>query len=143
MNPQRRRTNHRSLTSQVRAGNDDLTIYEPFYPANNQKGWSGLHFLKVVNSYLACSPTASAKEAVQTGQVRRDNPLRAVSDVGGKSVVFLPGASPGFVIKSATSLPRVIGLRGKGVKGMSSFHTAQCEKGWVHIDQEVSPDVSW
>lgn len=62
--------------------------------------------------------------------------MRACSNIGGYSTVFLPGASPSFVIKSSKSTPKVIGLQGRGVRGMSSFHTEGCERGFIYADSE-------
>ena len=63
--------------------------------------------------------------------------MRAISDIGGYSTVFLPGNSPCFIMKNAMTSPKVLGLKGKAVRGMSGFHTGGCEKGWVYIDIEV------
>lgn len=63
-------------------------------------------------------------------------PLRACENVAGYSTVFLPGPSPSFIIKSAKSLPRVIGLQGAGVRTLSPFHTEGCERGFIYADFE-------
>jgi cleavage and polyadenylation specificity factor subunit 1 len=60
--------------------------------------------------------------------------MRAISNLGGYSTVFLPGGSPSFIIKSAKSTPKVISLQGAGVRGMSSFHTAGCDRGFIYAD---------
>lgn len=60
--------------------------------------------------------------------------MRAISNLGGYSTVFLPGNSPSFVIKSAKSTPKVLSLQGIGVRGMSSFHTAGCDRGFIYAD---------
>ena len=62
--------------------------------------------------------------------------MRIASNIGGYSCVFLPGASPAFVVKSSKSLPRVIDLQGIGVRNMSSFHTVGCDKGFIYVDFE-------
>ncbi len=100
---------------------------------------SALRFLKISNPHLAKSPVESAVETTTADQQGRSNPLRAVADIGGYSTVFLPGVSPSFIIKPATSLPRVLGLRGKAVKGMSGFHTDGCYRGFVYVGFEVGP----
>jgi len=71
-----------------------------------------------------------------TTQDIRDKPMRAISDLGGYSTVFLPGNSPGFVIKSAKSMPKVLSLQGIGVRGVSSFHTAGCDRGLIYADMD-------
>lgn len=60
--------------------------------------------------------------------------MRAVSNIAGYSCVFLPGGSPSFIFKSSKSIPRVLNLRGNGVRGMSSFHTRGCERGFIYLD---------
>ena len=64
--------------------------------------------------------------------------MRVLANVSGYSTVFLPGASPCFILKSAASVPKVLGLKGKAVKGMSGFNTGGCERGWVYVDIDVS-----
>jgi len=64
--------------------------------------------------------------------------MRALANIGGYSTVFLPGASPSFILKSGASIPKVLGLKGKAVKGMSGFNTGGCERGWVYVDADVS-----
>lgn len=60
--------------------------------------------------------------------------MRAIENVGGYSTVFLPGGSPSFIIKSAKSTPKVVGLQGVGVRGMSSFHTSGCDRGFIYAN---------
>jgi cleavage and polyadenylation specificity factor subunit 1 len=71
-----------------------------------------------------------------------DRPMRAISNLGGYSTVFLPGGSPSFIVKSAKSTPKVINLQGLGVRGMSSFHTAGCDRGFIYADVEGVARVS-
>jgi cleavage and polyadenylation specificity factor subunit 1 len=63
-----------------------------------------------------------------------NKPMRAITNVGGYSAVFLPGGSPSFVLKSSKSIPKVISLQGVGVRGMSSFHTSGCDRGFIYTD---------
>lgn len=63
-------------------------------------------------------------------------PLRICHNIGGYSTVFLPGSSPSFLIKSSRSTPKVIGLQGLSVRGMSSFHTEGCDRGFIYADSE-------
>lgn len=93
-----------------------------------------LHFQKITNSTLAKSPVEVADD--DANEQPRFIPLRPCSNINGYSTVFLPGASPSFIIKSAKSSPKVIGLQGIGVRGMSSFHTAGCERGFIYADSE-------
>ncbi|KAL3958334.1 hypothetical protein ACCO45_006496 [Purpureocillium lilacinum] len=48
----------------------------------------------------------------------------------------MPGPSPSFVLKSSKSIPRVIGLQGVGSRGMSTFHTEGCDRGFIYADSE-------
>jgi cleavage and polyadenylation specificity factor subunit 1 len=91
--------------------------------------------LKINNPHLAENPAVAMAEANTTQDIR-DKPMRAISDLGGYSTVFLPGNSPGFVIKSAKSMPKVLSLQGIGVRGVSSFHTAGCDRGLIYADMD-------
>lgn len=68
--------------------------------------------------------------------------MRAISNLAGYSTVFLPGGSPSFVIKSAKTIPRVLSLEGTGVRDMSSFHTAGCDRGFIYADIDGIARVS-
>jgi len=78
----------------------------------------------------------SAETTADDPRSTKNNPMRIASNIGGYSCVFLPGASPAFVVKSSKSLPRVIDLQGIGVRNMSSFHTVGCDKGFIYVDFE-------
>ena len=86
------------------------------------------------NSHLATNPAIAAQETVDNTQDTTDKPMRAIQNLSGYSTIFLPGGSPSFVIKSSKSLPRVVNLRGNGVRGMSSFHTEGCDRGFIYVD---------
>lgn len=123
----------------LRAANDDLTIYHPFrVPSESPCATlsSTLNFLKSPNSHLPKNPDVSAEETAISDprQSQRNTPMRVVSNLAGYSAVFLPGGSPSFIFKSAKSMPRVLDLRGKGVRGMSSFHTEGCDRGFIYLD---------
>lgn len=53
-------------------------------------------------------------------------------------MVFLPGLNPCFIVKTATSLPHVLGLQGSRVYSISGFHSSTCKNGFVYVDTEVS-----
>ncbi|KAH0559977.1 hypothetical protein GP486_003507, partial [Trichoglossum hirsutum] len=127
----------------LRSANDDLTIYHPFHPTKpGPPSSSTLRFLKLPTPQLAQDAVAAAQETTGGGQDRRHNPMRAVSNIGGYSTVFLPGASPSFILKGAASVPRVLSLKGKAVRGMSGFNTGGCERGWVYVDADGVVRVS-
>lgn len=136
---------------QLRAANDDLTIYEPFCVSSSEKfTGESLHFLKIKNPHISKNPEVAAEEIADPVVPDRDQPLRAIANLGGYSTVFLSGGSPSFVIKSSASSPKVMSLRGVGVRGMSSFHTAGCDRGFIYVDingvarvSQLPPDVNY
>jgi cleavage and polyadenylation specificity factor subunit 1 len=93
-----------------------------------------LSFQKVANQTFAKEPLEAAQD--DAAQQARFLPMRACANIAGYSTVFLPGASPSFVIKSAKSVPRVIGLQGLGVQAFSPFHTDGCDRGFIYADSE-------
>ncbi len=71
------------------------------------------------------------------GEQRTIHPLRTVHDIGTYSAVFVPGISPSFIIKSASSVPQVISLKGGAIRSLSGFNTSSCEQGFCYIDAQV------
>ncbi|PBP22428.1 CPSF A subunit region [Diplocarpon rosae] len=136
----------------LRPATDDLTIYEPFR-SNSQSSStlsSTLQFLKIYNPHLAQNPDVSALETADGMPVDRVEPMRAIPNLGGYSTVFLPGGSPSFVMKNAKSTPKVLSLQGLGVRGMSSFHTEGCDRGFIYTDikglarvSQLPPDTTF
>ncbi|KAI9047701.1 hypothetical protein LZ554_008411 [Drepanopeziza brunnea f. sp. 'monogermtubi'] len=128
----------------LRPSTDDLTIYEPFHTSFESSGGlaSTLQFLKIHNPHLARNPDVSAAETADGIQKTRDEPMRVISNLGGYCTVFLPGGSPSFVMKSAKSTPKVLSLQGLGVRGMSSFHTEGCDRGFIYTDIDGLARVS-
>ncbi|KAK2048270.1 hypothetical protein LZ31DRAFT_582417 [Colletotrichum somersetense] len=127
----------------LRHANDDLTIYEPIRLESQDKTVGlakTLHFQKITNPALAKSPVEVADE--EANEQPRFVPLRPCPNINGYSTVFLPGASPSFIIKSSKSNPKVVGLQGIGVRGMSSFHTEGCERGFIYADSEGQTRVT-
>lgn len=122
---------------QLRHANDDLTIYEPqINSANDSSGLpSSLFFRKLPNNTFAKAVEEPAEDDDATEELRR-LPLRACDNISGCSTVFMPGPSPSFIIKSAKSTPKVIGLQGTGVRTLSTFHTEGCERGFIYADSE-------
>ncbi|KAH6657741.1 CPSF A subunit region-domain-containing protein [Truncatella angustata] len=120
----------------VRHSNDDLTIYKPFRVASEDSAElaKSLHFQKVTNDRLAKSSAAVADDEAE--QQPMAMPLRKCANLGGYQTVFLPGASPSFIIKSSKTIPRVVGLQGDGIRTLSSFHTEGCERGFIYADSQ-------
>lgn len=71
-----------------------------------------------------------------------ESSLLALPEVCGYSTVFQRGASPAFIFKESSSAPRVIGLSGKPVKGLTTFHTSSCERGFAYVDSTDTLRVS-
>ena len=63
--------------------------------------------------------------------------LKVLPNVGGYSAVFMAGGSPSFVIKDASSLPRIVSLRGEGVRRLSGLNSRKCEAGFAWVDTTV------
>lgn len=119
---------------QLRHANDDLTLYQPFrYKMGASLEFSKtLFFQKLPNMAFAKSPEEADQDDA-THQPRNLS-MRWCNNVAGYSTVFLPGASPSFILKSSKSIPRVLPLQGSGVIAMSPFHTEGCEHGFIYAD---------
>jgi hypothetical protein len=68
--------------------------------------------------------------------------LRLLPNVGGYSAVFMAGGSPSFVVKDASSLPRIVSLRGEGVRRLSGLNSRNCEAGFAWVDTTVRYRIS-
>lgn len=120
----------------VRTKNDDLVLYEPFKNPFDPQATSftaNLRWRKVAQPNLARYADEPEVERETSG---RESMLHRLESVGGYSTVFQAGTSPSFVLKEASSMPRVIPLRGKSVKSLSSFHTADCDHGFIYLDAD-------
>ncbi|PHH82970.1 hypothetical protein CDD83_3097 [Cordyceps sp. RAO-2017] len=121
----------------VRHSTDDVTLYEPLRHRSEGSAAdlaTSLFFKKLPNATLARgAPEDSQDEAAEPP---RFVPLRPCANVNGYSTVFLPGPSPCFILKSSKSTPRLVGMQGLGVRGMSSFHTEGCDRGFIYADSE-------
>ncbi|KAI1827474.1 CPSF A subunit region-domain-containing protein [Xylaria intraflava] len=119
----------------IRNNRNDITIYEPFRTTSDPAtGLSrSLHFLKLPNSTVARNVEPATEDDVE-GQ--RTYPMRRCDNIAGYKAAFLPGDSPHFILKSSKTLPKVIELQGGGVRGMSSFHTEGCERGFIYADSQ-------
>ena len=49
----------------------------------------------------------------------------------------MPGSSPAFIIKPASSPPQVIDLSESTAKSLTQLHTPECQKGFLYVDGEV------
>ena len=116
----------------LRSADDDLIIYQPYQFAAPGSRDTALRFLKIQNPHLAEFPESSEEE-----MGRNNQPLRAIQDIGGYSTVFLPRASPSFILKSASSPPQVLNLRSGPIRSLCELHTSECEKGFIYATDKV------
>ena len=122
----------------MRTSSDDLNIYQPYhYPAKDASApfSTNLRWLKLSQAHL---PKYSEESAMDSEEVGRESTLKALENISGYSTVFQRGNSPCFIFKEASSMPKVLSLRGEAVKGLSRFHTADCDRGFAYIDVEVT-----
>ncbi|PGH33637.1 cleavage and polyadenylation specificity factor subunit 1 [[Emmonsia] crescens] len=121
----------------LRSNNSDLILYEPYHSTHfAEKQSSDLRFVKIVNHHFPkFHPDSNLDNLSESGNAL-PKPLRALGDVCGYRTVFMPGNSPCFIIKSSTSIPHVMNLRGKTVHSLSSFNIPACEKGFVYVDTD-------
>ena len=97
------------------------------------------HRLRFLKEISRVPPGVTSNDGLNRpdGEQWRSKPMRVLPDVGGYSTVFLPGCSS-FIVKTATSSPHLIRLRGQFVRGMSSFDDkSSCEHGFVYVDSTV------
>ena len=121
---------------QLRSASDDLIMYQPYQsPLEGSKDTS-LRFVKIPNSHLPSIPNEDPAD--EERQKERPQPLRSMHDVSGYSAVFMPGQSPCFIIKSASSPPKVIDMCDSLVKCITQLHSPTCQKGFLYVDGEVS-----
>ncbi|GAB7354687.1 hypothetical protein MBLNU459_g5108t1 [Dothideomycetes sp. NU459] len=115
----------------LRSATDDLTLYEPFHhpavsPTSLSPFTTNLRFRKVPGMHLP--------KYNEDASLEKPTPLRALTNVGGCTAVFMAGGSPSFILKDATSLPHIVNLRGNGVRGLCGFNSRKCEAGFAYID---------
>ncbi|EDN02958.1 conserved hypothetical protein [Histoplasma mississippiense (nom. inval.)] len=121
----------------LRSSNSDLILYEPYhYTSSTERQFSGLRFVKIANHHFPKSHSESNAGKHPANCTAISKPLRVLGDVCGYRTVFMPGNSPCFIIKSSTSIPHVMNLRGKTVHSLSSFNIPACEKGFVYVDTD-------
>ncbi|KAJ4372482.1 mRNA cleavage and polyadenylation factor subunit [Neocucurbitaria cava] len=124
----------------IRTSNDDLVIYKAFHcpPQSSSDLWTkNLRWVKLSQQHVPRYTDEMGSE--DTGF---ESTLLALDNICGYSTVFQRGTSPAFILKEASSAPRVIGLSGKSVKGLSSFHTSSCERGFAYLDSNDTLRIS-
>ncbi|RAK71794.1 cleavage/polyadenylation factor CFT1 [Aspergillus fijiensis CBS 313.89] len=103
----------------LRCQNDGINIYKPFFVSTGAgDGKPSLRFSKEVNTVLPKVPSRGGVESADKGQCK-DQPLRILPDLFGLATVFMPGASAGFIVRTSTSPPHFVRLRGDYPRSVS------------------------
>ncbi|KAI4250673.1 MAG: hypothetical protein L6R42_008683, partial [Xanthoria sp. 1 TBL-2021] len=123
---------HKAPYLVLRSATNDVIVYQPYQSPVAGTRDTILHFLKMPNP--SSSKTYLSMSYDDDEESRRE-PMRAIHHLDGYSTIFLPGDSPTFVIKSASSPPQLISLNEKSVQSLSGLNTSTCERGFVYIDQ--------
>ncbi|PVI08231.1 hypothetical protein DM02DRAFT_666191 [Periconia macrospinosa] len=132
-------TTSRSPHLVIRTSTDDLVIYKAcHYPgkASSESWTKNLRWVKVSQQHL---PRYTDEPVNDSGV---ESTLVVLDNVCGYSTVFQRGTSPAFILKEASSAPRVIPLYGKAVKGLTRFHTSACQRGFAYIDVDNTFRIS-
>ncbi|KAJ5099106.1 hypothetical protein N7532_006107 [Penicillium argentinense] len=118
----------------ARTDHDDIIVYKPVAIPTGAGGQSlqEIRFFREAHHSLSNVTSKTPSEDTQN----RARPLRSLPDISGFSAVFLPGSSSGFILKTATSSPHLVHLRGDFTRWLSSFDSAElyCEKGFIYVD---------
>ena len=117
----------------VRTSSDDIVLYRPYLDPGPSRS---LLFQKQSSKRIAKAPEEAALESIEADTRQRNNPLRSTNSLGGLSAVFVPGASPAVIAKTASSSPKVHNLSIQGVKAISAFDHPICPEGFVYIDDK-------
>jgi cleavage and polyadenylation specificity factor subunit 1 len=114
----------------------ELVIYQPFhYPVT-----AGGQFFKNLRWQRISQPvlpkhteTASDEESA----IGRTSTLRVLNNIGGYSTVVGTWPSPCFVLKEASTTPKVVRLNGRALSSIGAFHTEKCDQGFISVDFDV------
>ncbi|RAR15013.1 cleavage and polyadenylation specificity factor subunit a [Stemphylium lycopersici] len=124
----------------VRTSSDNLVIYKAFHspPRSAADLWTkNLRWVKLSQQHVPRYVEESGSE-----DPGFESTLLALGEIGGYSTVFQRGTTPAFILKESSSIPRVIGLSGKPVKSLTSFHTSSCQRGFAYLDSTDTLRVS-
>ncbi|KAL8685626.1 MAG: hypothetical protein Q9218_007644, partial [Villophora microphyllina] len=119
----------------LRSAIGDAIIYQPFQSPKPGTRDTTLHFLKIPAPRL---PKISASTVYDEDGERQAEPMRAISDIGGYSTVFLPGDAPAILIKSASSAPQLLSIRDETIRSLTRLNTQKCPQGFAYLDQKGS-----
>ncbi|KAG9188900.1 hypothetical protein G6011_07605 [Alternaria panax] len=126
----------------IRTSNDNLVIYKAFHypPRSGTDLWT--QNLKWVKQSQQHVPRYIEDNSTSEEDRGFESTLSAITDISGYSTVFQHGTTPAFIFKEAASAPRVLGLSGKPVKSLTSFHTDKCARGFAYLDSTDTLRIS-
>ena len=111
----------------LRSAMDDLTLYSPWSLDSNS--WkANLRFRKVPLFHVP-----KFDEIAAEADGGRPLPLRAI-DVGEYAAIHVPGAAAHLIMKEASSLPKVLGVRAGAVKTLIPLNHRGCDSGFGILD---------
>ncbi|KAE8320845.1 CPSF A subunit region-domain-containing protein [Aspergillus sergii] len=121
----------------IRSRHDDLAVYRPFISITKSVGepHANLNFLKETNLVLP-RIASGVEDQSSTEEVIKSVPLRIVSNISGFSAIFRPGVSPGFIVRTSTSSPHFLCLKGGYAQSLSKFQTSECGEGFILLDSK-------
>ncbi|KAF5849521.1 hypothetical protein GGP41_005002 [Bipolaris sorokiniana] len=124
----------------IRTSSDNIVIYKAFHSPSRSAAdlWTkNLRWVKLSQQHI---PRYTEDGGAEDSGF--ESTLLALSDIGGYSTVFQRGTTPAFIFKESSSAPRVIGLSGKPVKSLTSFHTSSCQRGFAYLDSTDTLRIS-
>ena len=122
----------------VRTDLNDIIIYRPFQYTVPGSSQTTLRFTKIFIPHLTREPFNHPKEEEDISL----SPTRMVAlpSVSGYSAVFLCGVYPGFILKTAHSIPRFHRMVGESVRSVCQFNVINgVEDGFLYYDSTVRP----
>ncbi|KAL8822748.1 MAG: hypothetical protein Q9191_006522 [Dirinaria sp. TL-2023a] len=120
----------------LRSENNDITMYQPYQGPKEEGSNITLRFHKIANTGLPLPPDAND---IEEGSRQA---LRIIPNLGGYSTVFLPGLSPTFILKPATSTPQIVPLRSGDIRSLSGLNVQHCENGFVYVDKDCNITIA-
>ncbi|PYH46687.1 cleavage/polyadenylation factor CFT1 [Aspergillus saccharolyticus JOP 1030-1] len=117
----------------LRSQTDEINIYKPFATTGAVDRKLTLRFSKEATTILPRVQPHLGSESTDKGR-RKAQPLRILPDVAGLLTVFVPGASAGFIVRTSTSLPHFVRLRGHHPRGVSILGSLAPTSRFVFLD---------
>ena len=75
---------------------------------------------------------------MESTTVKPRRPLQAFSDIGGYSTVVVPGKTPSFIIKPASSPPHIIDFKYSAIQSIAEYNVDSSGNGFLFMDDGVS-----